>query len=220
MRFKDRAEAGRQLADRLGSYARRREVLVLALPRGGVPVGLAIARALGAPLDVFVVCKLVPPEHPGETIGAAASGGVRFVHQPAVERLRVSEFTIQRIAEEAERELRRLEETYRGGLPPISVRDRDVVLVDDGVATGSTMKAAVLALRQLQPARLVAAVPVAPALAAEDLRQRVDELICLNTSEQDFSTVSAWYDAYGSPTEEEVRRMMVEHAGEARISPE
>jgi putative phosphoribosyl transferase len=216
MRFTDRFEAGRQLAGRLGAYAKRRDVLVLALPRGGVPVGLEIARALEAPLDVFVVRKLVPPEDPALAIGAVASGGVQFVNQPAVQELRVSELTIQRLAEEARQELRRMEETYRGGRAPISVRDRTVIVADDGIATGSTMRAAVLALQQLQPKAIVVAVPVAPATTVEYLRERVEELVCLNTPAEDVSKISVWYDEYGQPTEEEVEQMLAQRALDTR----
>jgi putative phosphoribosyl transferase len=216
MRFKDRFEAGRSLARQLASYANQPNVLVLALPRGGVPVGIEIARALGAPLDVFVVCKLMAPEEPTLAIGAVASGGVRFVNQPAVKELRISELTIQRMAEEAHQELLRQEGVYMGGRAPLGARGRTVIVADDGIATGSTMRAAVLALQQQQPERIVVAVPVAPAHTAEHLRQQVDELVCLNAPDQQFDAVAVWYEAYGAPTEEDVRRMLAQRDAEVK----
>jgi putative phosphoribosyl transferase len=216
MRFRNRSEAGRLLASRLGSYADRSDLLTLALPRGGVPVANEIARALGAPLDVFVVCKLVSPEHAGVAIGAAASGGVRFVNQPMVEKLRVSELSIQRLADEAERELARLETVYRGDRRPLDVRGRTAIVVDDGIATGATMRAAVLALQQLQPERIVVAVPVAPASTAEDLRQRVEEVVCLNVPDEEFTGLGIWYDDFTQPSEDDVRRMLGQRVMQAK----
>ena len=167
-RFRDRNEAGRRLAEKLRAYANRPDVLVLALPRGGVPVAYEIARALGAPLDVFVVRKLGVPGYEELAMGAVATGGVRVLNDQLVQRLRIPEYVIEAAATREQQELARRERLYRGGRPPPEVRGRTVILVDDGLATGATMRAAIMALRKLQPARIVVAVPTA---SSGDLRR-------------------------------------------------
>ncbi len=169
MRFSNRRDAGRLLAERLTPYAGRDDVVVLALPRGGVPVGAEVASALGAPLDVFVVRKLGVPGHEELAMGALASGGVRVLNEDVVMHLAVPDEIIDQVAVREARELERREYLYRGDAAPIEVRGRTVILVDDGLATGSTMKAAVRAVRQRDPAEVVVAVPVGSAEACEEL---------------------------------------------------
>ena len=171
-RFRDRAEAGDVLAGLLGHYAGRDDVLVLALPRGGVPVAARVARALGVPLDVFVVRKLGVPGHEELAMGAIASGGVQVVNEQVVGRLGLGEADLRRAAEYEGRELARRERSYREGRPPPDLTGRVVILVDDGLATGSTMRAAVAAARRLGPARVVVAVPTAPPSTCQRLRER------------------------------------------------
>ena len=166
-RFRNRQEAGRLLAEQLTAYANRPDVLVLALPRGGVPVGYEVARALHAPLDVFVVRKLGVPGYEELAMGAVATGGVRVLNEEIVQRLGIPEYVIDAAVAREQQEVARRERLYRGGRPPPEVRGRTVILVDDGLATGATMRAAVMALRQLQPARIVVAVPTASSETCE-----------------------------------------------------
>src|SRR6202165_1260832 len=173
--FRDRREAGRVLAEKFAAYATRPDVLVLALPRGGVPVGYEVARALGAPLDVFVVRKLGVPGYEELAMGAGATGGVRVLHDQLVERLGIPDHVIDAVAARELHELARRERLYRGGRPPPDVRGRTVVLVDDGLATGATMHAAIEALRQQNPARIVVAVPTASPETCEEMKARADE---------------------------------------------
>src|SRR5689334_14218595 len=176
--YHDRTDAGRYLAGKLADYAGRPDVLVLALPRGGVPVAYEIARALGAPLDVFVVRKLGVPRHRELAMGAIASGDVVVLNDDVVRGLGIDPATIERVLVEERAELARRERVYRGDRPPLDVTNRVVVLVDDGIATGSSMLAAVRALSARGPARVVVAVPVASASAVHELRTCVDDIIC------------------------------------------
>jgi predicted phosphoribosyltransferase len=176
--FRDRRQAGRLLGARLAAYANRSDVLVLALPRGGVPVAYEVARALNAPLDVFLVRKLGVPGYEELAMGAVATGGVRVLNEQVVNGLHIPNYMIDAVAAQEEQELARRERLYRGGRPPADVRGRTVILVDDGLATGATMHAAIEALRQRQPARMVVAVPTAAAETCEELRAEVDEVIC------------------------------------------
>src|SRR5438132_2525077 len=176
-RFRDRAEAGRLLGERLGEYAGRDDVVVLGLPRGGVPVAREVARALGAPLDVFLVRKLGLPGQPELAMGAIASGGTRVLNEELVRELRLDDELIDRVAEREEAELARRERAYRGERPAPDLGGRTVVLVDDGLATGSTMRAAVAAVRRRDPQRVVVAVPTAPPHALRELEPDVDELV-------------------------------------------
>jgi predicted phosphoribosyltransferase len=218
MYFRDRRDAGRQLATQLGRYANRADVWVLALPRGGVPVGYEVARALDAPLDVFLVRKLGVPGHEELAMGAVASGGVRVLNQDVVEQLAVPPRVIDQVTDIERRELERRERMYRGDRPPPDVRGRVVILVDDGLATGSTMRAAAAAVRQQGPARLVVAVPTAAAATCDDLRAEVDEVVCTITPEP-FYAVGLWYENFSETTDEEVRRLLAaseaEHARHA-----
>lgn len=205
--FRDRREAGRVLAARLTAYANRPDVLVLALPRGGVPVAYEIAHALGAPLDVFVVRKLGVPGREELAMGAVATGGVRVLNAQIVRALGIPDHVIQAVTAREQQELARRERLYRGGRPPAAVRGKTVILVDDGLATGATMSAAIKALRQLQPARIVVAVPTAAPDTCEALRAEVDEVICAITPEP-FYAVGLWYEDFSQTTDEEVRDLL------------
>src|SRR5438128_1789490 len=213
MLFRDRTDAGRELADRLAAYADRPDVLVLALPRGGVPVAGVVARALHTPLDVFLVRKLGLPGMEELAMGAIASGGVRVLNEDVVQTLRVPEEEIDAIAAAEQRELERRERAYRDDRPPLDVRGRTVILVDDGLATGSTMRAAVAALRRQQPARIVVAVPVAAPETCEEFRAIADEIVCLDTPEP-FYAVGLWYRDFGQTTDEQVRSLLDQAARE------
>jgi predicted phosphoribosyltransferase len=205
--FRDRTEAGQLLAGRLSAYAGRSEVLVLALPRGGVPVAYQVARALGVPLDVFVVRKLGVPGHQELAMGAIASGGVCVLNEDVVDALRIPRRVIDAVAEHELRELSRRERTYRGDRPAPEVRGRTVLLVDDGLATGSTMRAAVAALRRLGPARIVVAVPTAAPSTCEEFRHEADECVCDITPDP-FYAVGLWYEDFSQTSDDEVRDLL------------
>jgi erythromycin esterase-like protein/adenine/guanine phosphoribosyltransferase-like PRPP-binding protein len=207
--FRDRREAGRQLAAKLGAYANKPDVIVLALPRGGVPVAYEVARALGAPLDVFVVRKLGIPGYEELAMGAVATGGVRVLNQPLVEQLGMPEYLIDYVTEQEREELKRRERLYRGRLPAPDVRDRTVILIDDGLATGATMQAAIKALRQQNPARIVVAVPVASRETCEEMRALADDVICALTPEP-FHAVGLWYEDFAQTTDDEVRELLAQ----------
>ena len=204
VRFRDRRDAGRQLAAQLAHYAARSDTLVLALPRGGVPVAYEMARAIGAPLDVFLVRKLGLPGHEEFAIGAIASGGVRVLNEETLRDYAISGEQVEAVVAAEELELERRERQYRGDRPFPSVERRMVILVDDGLATGSTMRAAIAALRQERPARIIVAVPVAPPETCSELRPIVDEIICLMTPDP-FYAVGLWYEDFSQTTDEEVR---------------
>jgi putative phosphoribosyl transferase len=207
MPFLDRRDAGRQLAGRLLHYANQPDVIVMALPRGGVPVGYEVARTLNVPLDVFLVRKLGVPGHEELAMGAIASGGVNVLNMDVVESLRISQPLIEAMAARELRELARREREYRDDRSPPDVRQRTVILVDDGLATGSTMRAAVEALRRLGAARIVVAVPVSSKLACAEFRDQVDEIVCAEMPE-DFWAVGEWYDDFSQTTDAEVRDLL------------
>jgi erythromycin esterase-like protein/predicted phosphoribosyltransferase len=206
-RFRNRNEAGRLLAEKLTAYANRSDVLVLALPRGGVPVAYEVARCLGAPLDVFLVRKLGVPGYEELAMGAVATSGVRVLNDQIVNALGIPSYVIDAVAAQEQQELERRERLYRGGRPPPDVRGRTLILVDDGLATGATMRAAVMALRQLQPARIVVATPTASPEICEELRSEVDEVICAITPEP-FLAVGHWYEDFSQTTDDEVRNLL------------
>jgi predicted phosphoribosyltransferase len=206
-RFRNRAEAGRALAARLQAYANRTDVLVLALPRGGVPVAFEVAQALDAPLDVFLVRKLGTPGQEELAMGAIASGGVRVLNPWVVDYLGIPDRVIDRITADQQKELERRELAYRDDRPPIEVRKQTVILVDDGLATGSTMRAAVAALKQRHPARIVIAVPVAPAAACRELLEEVDDVVCALSPHQ-FDGVGRWYEDFSQTSDDEVRALL------------
>ena len=207
MTYRDRTEAGRYLAAQLAHYANRDDVLVLALPRGGVPVAYEVAKALRAPLDIFLVRKLGVPGHEELAMGAIATGGLRVLNDDAVEYLGIPGRVIDSVAANELRELERRERAYRGDRPEPEVRGKTVILVDDGLATGSTMRAAAAALRQQNPARIVVAVPVSAPQTCDEYRMGVDEIICAMTPEPFFG-VGQWYRDFSQTTDEEVRDLL------------
>jgi predicted phosphoribosyltransferase len=209
--FQDRRDAGRALAAALRKYAGRDDVVVLALPRGGVPVAYEVARALGVPLDLFLVRKLGTPGHRELAMGAIASGGVRVLNDDVVRWYGIPKDAIEAVAREEERELVRREQAYREGRESVSIEGRVAILVDDGLATGSTMRAAVKAVRQLGPSAIVVAVPVGARETCDELSAIADEVVCLRTPEP-FSAVGQWYLDFDQTTDEEVRRLLSDHA--------
>ena len=211
--FRNRREAGRQLAAKLSKYAHQPNVSVLALPRGGVPVAYEVARALDAPMDVFLVRKLCVPQQPELAMGAIASGGARVMNDDILQMLHIPNYVIEEIAARELQELERRERTYRQGRPSLDVRGRTVILVDDGLATGASMRAAVKALRQLKPARIVVAVPTASAETCDTFRDEVDEIVCAQTPEP-FIAVGAWYDDFSQTTDDEVRELLSREVSE------
>ena len=206
-RFRNRVDAGRRLAAALSRYARRADVVVLALPRGGVPIAFEVARALDAPLDVFVVRKLGVPGHEELAMGAIASGGARVVDAGLVRELRITERDIQGVADAEQRELERRERRYRGDRPLPDIAGRTAIVVDDGLATGASMRVAVAALRQEHPARIVVAVPIAPPETCDALRRDADEVVCALTPEP-FYAVSLWYEDFSETTDDEVHDLL------------
>jgi putative phosphoribosyl transferase len=202
--FRDRRDAGRKLAQELLHYANRPDVIVLALPRGGVPVAYEVARALNVPLDVFIVRKLGLPGQEELAIGAIASGGIRVLNEDIIRMLRLPAEVIERVAQHELQELQRRERLYRGNRLPPEVRDRTVILIDDGLATGASMRAAVAALRAQNPKRIVVAVPAAAPETCEAFEREVDEVVCAITPEP-FLGVGRWYEDFSQTTDEGVR---------------
>jgi predicted phosphoribosyltransferase len=211
MHYRDRLEAGQQLAEKLTRYDNRPDVLVLALPRGGVPVGFAVAEELHAPLDVLLVRKLGVPGHEELAMGAIASGGVRVLNEEVVNFLQIPVTVIDTVAAREQQELERRVLRYRSGRPPLDVHGRTVILVDDGLATGATMRAAVLALRQQQPAQIVVAVPVASSTVCHELEAVADEVVCAATPEP-FYAVGLWYENFEQTSDAEVCDLLAQAA--------
>jgi putative phosphoribosyl transferase len=207
MRFRDRTHAGQLLAEELSRYADRDDVIVLGLPRGGVPVAFEVARALDAPLDVFVVRKLGVPGHEELALGAIASGGTRVLNAQLVEALRMPADWIDKVTAREAHKLARREAAYRGERPAPNLTDRTVILVDDGLATGSTMRAAVWTVRQAMPARIIVAVPVADPEVCAALRREADEVVCLFTP-RNLRAVGLWYEDFSQTTDDEVRELL------------
>jgi len=205
--FHDRTDAGRVLAAAVSKYAGRTDVVVLGLPRGGVPVAYEVARALGAPLDVFLVRKLGLPGHEELAMGAIASGGIRLINDDVVQTYQVTDAEIEAVSAAEQRELERREQAYRDGRPLPELQDRTVILVDDGLATGATMRAAVLALRQESPARIVVAVPVAAEETCDEFQGIVDDIICAETPAP-FYAVGLWYEDFAQTTDDEVHDLL------------
>lgn len=206
-RFRDRSDAGRVLAELLAGYRGLPDVLVLALPRGGVPVARAVADTLGAPLDVFIVRKLGMPGHAELAMGAIASGEVTVLNDAILSAHPVDPEAMDRVVEAEGMELRRREQAYRGDRPPAELMDKTVIVVDDGAATGATMRAALTAIARSAPARLVAAVPVAPVSVCAELAMLADEVVCAS-SPADFSAVGAHYDTFGQTSDGEVSALL------------
>lgn len=210
MIFTNRSEAGRSLAWRLTKYADRHDVVVLGIPRGGVPVAFEVAEVLHAPLDVFLLRKLGAPGHEELAFGAIASGGVRVLDREIIRGLGISPRDVQDITTQEEKELQRREMAYRGDRPPLSVARQTVILVDDGIATGASLLAGIRALRQLRPAKIVVAVPVAPPEACARLAYEVDEIVSVATPEP-FGAVGRFYDDFSQVSDEEVLRLLEAH---------
>lgn len=206
----NRREAGAELASRLAHYAGRADMIVLGLPRGGVPVAYEIARALGVPLDIFIVRKLGLPGHRELAMGAIASGGIRVLNEDVVRWSGVSSAAIDQVTAEERRELERREREYRDRRPPLDLANKVVILVDDGLATGSTMKAAVEAVRQQKPKRVVVAVPVGAPDSCRLFEQIADEVVCARTPEP-FSAVGLWYRDFSETSDDEVRELLRAH---------
>lgn len=206
-RFRDRADAGQELAGRLLEYAGRGDVIVLALPRGGLPVANEVARRLKAPLDVLVVRKLGVPGHPELAMGAIASGGLLALSEGLILELGIPRAIVEQVAARERVELERREALYRRGRPPLAVQDRTVILVDDGLATGASMRAALLAVRQGRPAAVVIAAPVGARESCDDLRHAVDRVVCASMPDP-FSAVGLWYEDFSQVTDEEVGRLL------------
>jgi putative phosphoribosyl transferase len=211
MQYRDRVEAGQQLATRLMAYANRPDVLVLGLPRGGVPVAFAVAERLGAALDVFVVRKLGVPGHEELAMGAIATGGVQVVNAELVRLLHITPEVMDAVAAREYREIEHRERLYRGDRPAPEIQGRTIILVDDGLATGATMRAAVTALRQQQPARIVVAVPVAASSTCHELKLAVEEVICATTPEP-FYAVGLWYEDFAPTSDAAVRDLLARAA--------
>jgi len=205
--FQDRTEAGRLLAKKLSHYTDRKDVIIMGMPRGGLPVAFEVAKSLRVPLDVFMVRKLGVPGHEELAMGAIASGGIRVLNDSVIRSMRISEAVIDAVTERERTELERRERAYRGQRTAPIVRQKTVILVDDGIATGSTMLAAVAALKQQQPARLVVAVPAAPAESCKELQQAVDELIVIAQPDP-FYSVGQSYVVFGQTSDKEVQELL------------
>jgi putative phosphoribosyl transferase len=205
--FRDRVQAGQLLAEKLREEVGPAQPLVLALPRGGVPVAFEIAHDLHGDLDIFLVRKIGVPGQEELALGAIASGGVRVINAALAENLKISATTIDMLTAREQREIEHRERLYREGRAPLPIADRAVILVDDGLATGATMLAAVRAVKQRNPKRIVVAVPVASTTACKEFRRHVDEVVCLQTPEP-FYAVGAWYQDFSQTTDEEVRELL------------
>jgi predicted phosphoribosyltransferase len=217
MRFQDRRDAGRQLADKLTAYGGRSDVVVVGLPRGGIPVAHEVATRLKAPLDVLLVRKLGVPGHPELAMGAIAEGGIQVLSRDVVRDLGIPRVLFEQVAVRERLELDRRDTLYRGSRRAAAVRDRAVILVDDGLATGSTMQAAILALRQRHPARIVVAVPVGAPETCQRLRQIADDVVCVSMPEP-FDAVGLWYEDFTPTTDEELKQLLA--AGRSPAVPQ
>src|SRR6266496_6678391 len=211
--FENRAEAGRQLAEKLDKYSGREDVIVLGLPRGGVPVAYEVAKRLRAPLDVFIVRKLGVPGFEELAAGAIASGGVRVLNEDVVRAIPYASEAIEAVTAKETAELQRREQIYREERPPPALRDRIVILVDDGLATGATMRAAVKALRQQGAAKIVVAVPVGPPDTCREIEREADEIVCLSTPPF-FQAVGQYYEDFSQTSDEDVRELLSQAAQE------
>jgi putative phosphoribosyl transferase len=213
-RFRDHREAGQRLAAKLSTYANRSDVLVIGLPRGGVPVAAEVAKALHAPMDICLVRKLGVPSHKELAMGAIASGGVRVLNYDVLSWLKLSSKTIDEVAARELRELQRRDRAYRGDRLPPEVRDRTVILVDDGLATGSTMRAAIAVLKEQHPQRIVLAVPVAAPDICQEMRGIVDEVVCIMTPDPLYA-IGFWYENFAQTTDAEVCKLLQKHLADS-----
>lgn len=217
--FRDRREAGRELARRLQKYAGRQDLLVLGVPRGGVPVAFEVASALKAPLDIFVSRKLGVPGQEELAFGAVARGGTRILDEEIVNAVGLSEEEIERIAARENQELARREQVFRAGRPPLDAEGKTVVLLDDGIATGASIRVAIAALRQRRPAEIVIAAPVVPRATSERLRREADDVIAVHTPKS-FYAIGEFYDDFSQVTDEEVIELLRQAASKAPIDPQ
>ncbi|MDZ8055315.1 MAG: phosphoribosyltransferase [Aulosira sp. ZfuVER01] len=208
-RFRNRSEAGKQLASKLTDYAHRPDVLVLGLPRGGVPIAFEVAKALDVPWDICLVSKLTVPGHKELAMGAIASGGVRCLNYDVVSWLGISGKTIDDVAAKEQRELERHDRTYRGHLSPLDLREHTIILIDDGIATGSTMRAAIAIVREQQPQQIIVAVPVGLAKTCKELRQEVDKVVCLMTPEP-FYAIALWYENFAQISDTAIHELLTQ----------
>lgn len=206
-RYLDRYSAGKVLAEALKTYANRKDVIVLALPRGGVPVGFEIAKALSVPLDVFIVRKLGVPGHEELAMGALAMGGITVFNEELLQDLKIPQRSINKVIEMEQQELNRRVSVYRDDKPYPDLTGKMIILVDDGIATGATMRAAISALRQLKPKNIVIAVPVAELTTCEKMAKNVDQLVC-PLKPTDFYAVGQWYEDFSQTTDDEVRELL------------
>jgi putative phosphoribosyl transferase len=209
MIFIDRNDAGQRLAEKLTGYANRADVVVLGIPRGGVPVALEVAQRLSAPLDVFLLRKLGVPGHEELAFGAIASGGVRLLDQEVIGGLCIPDEAIERVTSAELKELKRRERAYRGERPSLNVKGKTVIVVDDGIATGSSIRAGIQALRELRPARIVVAAPVAPIRTCNQLRREADEVICV-VMPQSFYAIGQFYEDFSQVSDEEVLALLAQ----------
>ncbi|BAY31298.1 phosphoribosyltransferase [Nostoc carneum NIES-2107] len=216
-KFRNRLEAGQMLGKQLTAYASCPNLLVLGLPRGGVPVAYQVAKALGAPLDICLVRKLGVPGHKELAMGAITSGGIRVLNYDVVNSLGISSQTIEQVTADEFQELQRRDRAYRGDRPPVNVKNCTVIVVDDGIATGSTMRAGITILQRQQPERMIVAVPVAPPETCEQLQRIVDEVVCLKMPEQ-MCAVGLWYENFLQTTDEEVRYLLTKHSSASNYS--
>ena len=207
IKFRNRTEAGKMLAEKLTAYPHQKDLLVLALPRGGVPVAFEVAKELNAPLDICIARKLGVPNHKELAMGAIASGGIGILNYDVINTLGIDEETIKVVASEELKELQRRDRVYRGDAAPIDIKNKTIILIDDGIATGSTIRAAITVIKQQQPAKLIVAVPVAPASTYTELKSEVDEIVCLETPEP-MSAIGLWYEDFSQTTDEEVRQLL------------
>lgn len=207
--FRNRTEAGQLLARELTIYANRPDVLVLGLPRGGVPVAFEVAKALRLPLDICIVRKLGVPGHSELAMGALASGDVMVLNEEVIQEIGISQEVINKVAAKEKQELLRRERTYRGKRPISNLKNRNIILVDDGIATGSTLRAAINSLRQQQPKSIVVAVPVAPPLTCKELKKEVDEVVCLLMPEPLYA-IGLWYEGFSQTTDQEVSNLLAQ----------
>ncbi|MBD2494549.1 phosphoribosyltransferase [Nostoc sp. FACHB-280] len=206
-KFRDRSDAGKMLAKKLTAYTNHPDLLVLGLPRGGVPVAYEIATSLNAPLDICLVRKLGVPSHEELAMGAIAAGGVRVLNYDVINNLGIDISTIDKVATQELRELQRRDRAYRGERPLPNIKNRTVILVDDGIATGSTMRAAIAVVKQQQPQRLIVAVPIAAPITCEELQAEVDEIVCLVMPESLYA-IGLWYEDFSQTTDAEVRHLL------------
>lgn len=216
MLFKDRQDAGKKLAEKLKAYKGQQDIIVLALPRGGIPVGFEIAKSLEVPLDIFIVRKLGVPGHEELAMGAIADGGIIVLNEEIIQQLGITQVLIDRITQDESKEVARRESLYRRGRPAYKLGGKTIIVVDDGLATGASMRAALIAVKEKKPRKIIAAVPVGAAETCKSLRTYVDELVCLLVPPS-FGAVGSWYEDFSQTTDAEVESLLDSAARNERI---